>query len=147
MKNILLFIALIASCSASYLPSQLRARTIAVPVASIATSGSPADITAVDIPSDVTSYVVTSVYAASDSAAGTLAAATIDLRTASGGGGSSLLASPTALTGLTANSLVQSITPAVLGAKQTAGTIHLRQTVNSLNAGTIRVYVTILVLN
>jgi hypothetical protein len=124
----------------SYLPSTARIFTVAFPGA-ISTSGSPADKFTGALPAGVSRYVVQSVTVTATSASGTLALSTIDLRTATGGGGSSILAAPTALTALTAANLAQSISPAAIGSTFTAGSITLRQTVDSANAGTVLVIV------
>lgn len=105
--------------------------------ATIGASGSPADRTSVALPAWVTKYTVEAVRARAVTAAGTLALATIDVRTASGGGGASLLSAATALSALSAADTVQSITPATFASVATASTIYLRQTVDSGNAGTI----------
>lgn len=91
-------------------------------------------------------YIVQAVYAETTAASGTLALATIDIRTATGGGGTSILAAPTALAALAAVDLAQSITPLTLGAVQTAANLTLRQTVLSANAGTISVVVVLIPL-
>jgi hypothetical protein len=134
----LLFAAFMGS--GAYLPSQARIFTVALP-GSITTSGSPADKITVPIPSGVARYVVQSVTVTATAADGTLALGTIDLRTATGGGGASILNAPAALTGLTAINLAQTIAPAPIGSTFTAGAITLRQTVDSANAGSILVVV------
>lgn len=110
----------------------------------LGTTGSPADLTSVSI--GLSRYVVTAVYVESNTAAGTLAAATIDIRTAAAGGGASVLNAATALTTLTAADKAQSIAVAALGNVQTASTLVLRQTVDSANAGTVSVVIVVVPL-
>jgi hypothetical protein len=108
------------------------------------TTGSPADLTSVTI--GLSRYIVTAVYVESNSAAGTLAAATIDVRTAAAGGGASVLNAATALTGLTAADKAQSVAVAALGNVQTAATLVLRQTVDSANAGVVSLVIVVIPL-
>lgn len=112
--------------------------------APIGASGSPADLQTVAV--GLTRYVVTAVYVESISAAGTLAAGTIDVRTATAGGGASVLNAATALTGLTAADKAQSIAVAALGNVLTAANLTLRQTVDSANAGVVSVVVVVIPL-
>jgi hypothetical protein len=111
---------------------------IAIATASISTSAT-GDLATVA--TGLSRYIVSAVYVESLTAAGTMAAGTIDIRTATGGGGSSILSAPVALTGLTSTNLVQQLTVATLGAVQTAANLTLSQTVISLNAGTIGVVI------
>lgn len=118
-----------------------------IPSNAIATSGSPADLASFVLPAYINRYTVTNVWAYTTAASGTLAAATVDLRTAAAGGGSSLLTSPVAMTGLTTVNLVQNMAPLALGATFANGTLFVRQTINSLNAGTVTLAVEVLILN
>lgn len=112
--------------------------------ANIATSGSPADIGS--ITTGLSRFIIQGIYVESLTASGTLAAGTIDIRTATAGGGSSVLSAATALTSLTTLNLTQSIATAALGSVLTASTLTVRQTVNSLNAGTIAVVILVIPL-
>lgn len=118
-----------------------------IPGNSIVTSGAPADMQSFALPSYINRYTVTGVWAYTSAASGTLALATIDLRTAAAGGGSSLLTAPVALTGLTAVNLAQNLTPLALGATFAGGTMYARQTVNSANAATLVIAVRVLIFN
>lgn len=111
--------------------------SLQIPSTAVLTANSPGDLVSITVPSQVARYVVHSVYIETISATGTLALCTIDLRTATGGGGASLLNAATALTSLTSANLAQSLTVAALGSVLTAGTLTVRQTVNSANAGNI----------
>lgn len=101
------------------------------------------DIGSIVIPSQFTNYLITNIYVRSVTASGSLAAATIDLRTAANGGGTSILGSPTALTGLTAAALVQSITP-VLTSVMTASQLFVYQSVGAGSTGTIKIVLQII---
>lgn len=115
---------------------------IVISTASIATSGSPADL--VTVATGLSRYIVGAVYVESLTAAGSLAIGTVDIQTATAGGGASILSAPVALTGLTTLNLAQSLAPAALGSVLTAANLTLRQTVNSLNAGTIAVVIVLI---
>lgn len=110
----------------------------------LSTSASPVDLTSVVI--GLSRYIVTAVYVESNSAAGTLAAATIDIRTAAAGGGASVVNAATALTGLTAADKAQSVAVAALGNVLTASSLYLRQTVDSANAGVVSVVIVVVPL-
>lgn len=112
--------------------------------AAIAVAGSPSDLLTAVV--GVPRYVILQIIAECISAAGTLAAATVDIRTATGGGGSSILDAATMLDSLTAANLTQPIAPAALGSVLTAQSLTLRQTVDSGNAGVVSVVVLILPL-
>lgn len=113
----------------------------------IATSGSPADLQTFTLPAYINRFTVTGVWAYTSAASGTLALATIDLRTAAAGGGSSLLTAPVALTGLTAVNLVQSLAPLALGVTFANGPLVVRQTINSANAATLVIAVRVMIFN
>jgi len=100
----------------------------------IATAAAPLDLASFSIP--FARYLVQNIIVESQVAAGTLAAATIDLRTAPAGGGVSCLAAPVALVNLTAANLAQVIA-ALQNVVQTAPSLTIRQTVNSINAGQV----------
>lgn len=144
MKNLLLFLALLTGLSAAYAPqSSQGAYAIRFTSAAIST-GATGDLQT--IATGTARYIVLSVYAETTAASGTLALATVDIRTATAGGGTSILTAPVALASLTAVDLAQSLAPMALGAIQTAANLTLRQTVLSANAGTISVVVVILPL-
>lgn len=150
MKVSLIFSAALLFASivrAAYLPSQEKIVTFTIPAVAVLTTGSAADLASIVLPTRLTRYAVQNVYVTSVTAAGTLAAATIDLRTAAAGGGSSILTAATALTGLTTLNLAQSVSAAAIGVTYTAGTIYLRQTVDSLSAGTIMIVVVVVDLS
>lgn len=121
-------------------PSPIRG-TFIITGNAIATSGSPADLQTLTLtlPTGYTRYAVLNAWAYSTAAAGSMALGTIDVRTAAAGGGSSLLNAASALTALTAVNLMQSLTPVTMGVTYTSTSLVVRQTVNSLNAGTISV--------
>lgn len=131
-----------------YVPPQAALGTVVFRVLNvpIATSGGATDRGVLEVPIGVTRYAITGVWAYTVSAAGTLAAGTVDLRTAAAGAGASLLTAPIALVGLTAANLAQSLVPVALGVTYTAHTLYLRQTIDSLFAGVVNVYVELLVL-
>lgn len=115
---------------------------VQIPSTALGTSGSPADLATVA--TGLSRYIVHSVYVESISAAGTLGTATVDIRTATAGGGSSILNAATALTGLTALNLVQAPAVAALSGVLTAANLTLRQTIDSLNAGNIAVVINLI---
>lgn len=111
---------------------------ITIPTASISTS-TTGDL--VTVATGLSRYIVSAVYVESLTAGGTMAAGTVDIRTAASGGGSSILTAPVALTSLTAANLAQQLTTAAIGSVLTAANLTLRQTVISLNAGTVGVVI------
>lgn len=147
LSSLFLALALVGSAFAQQTQSITNKVVVLIPSNAIATSGSPADLQSVILPSSINRYTVTNVYAYTTAASGTLALATVDVRTAAAGGGTSLLTAPVALVGLTAVNLVQNMTPLTLGTTFANGSIFVRQTVNSANAGTLTIAVEILVLN
>ncbi len=102
----------------------------------VGTSGSPADRSTATIPSGVISYRPYAALVRTVSAAGTLAAATYGIYSASAAGGTNLVA-PVAMTALTAVDTIQDLTVISLASVLTAQTLYLRQTLDSLNAGTM----------
>lgn len=141
-KIILLLLAVAAIARGAYLP-QANEGAYAIRFTSAAIStGATGDLQTVA--TNTARYIVLSVYAETTAASGSLALATVDIRTATAGGGTSVLTAPVALASLTAVDLVQSLAPMALGAVQTAANLTLRQTVVSANAGTISVVVVIL---
>lgn len=101
----------------------------------LATAGDvDADLATVAIP--FARYLPLAVRVEAVTAAGTLAGATLDIRTAVAGGGASVLSAPTALTAATAVDKIVSITPVATDVR-TASALTIRQTTDSVNAGTI----------
>jgi hypothetical protein len=111
---------------------------IKIPAFALNTAGSPSDLASIVIPTNISNYVIKNAWVRAVTAAGTLIAATIDIRTAAGGAGSSILSAPTALTGLTGVGTVKTIS-ALNASTLTAPLLYVRQTVDSLNAGTVMV--------
>jgi hypothetical protein len=105
----------------------------------IGTSGSPTDRATANIPSNVNGYRPYAALARTVSANGTLAIGTLSIYSAAAAGGTNIIA-PIALTGLTAADTVQDLTIISLASVLTAPTLYLRQTVNSLNAGVVRLH-------
>lgn len=114
--------------------------SVSIPTAAISTSVT-GDLATIAV--GLSRYIITAVYVESLTAAGTLALGTIDIRTATAGGGASVLTAPTALASLTAANIVQSIAVPTLSGSTvlTAANLTLRQTVVSANAGTIAVVI------
>lgn len=104
------------------------------------------DIGSIVIPVQFANYIVENIYVRSVNLAGTAATATLDIRTAASGTGSSILSGATALSGLTATGLCQKITP-VLTSVLTAPILYVYQTVGSLNAGTIIITLDVIALS
>lgn len=111
---------------------------VKVPAFSLKTAGSPADVASIAIPFSMSKYVVKAAWVRAATAAATLQAATIDLRTAAGGAGSSILSGATALTSLTAAGKVQTIN-CVTSDALSSQIIYVYQTVDSGNAGTVEI--------
>jgi len=110
---------------------------ICIPFTAVALSASGsvvADIAAIAVP--FARYVPLALVVVGVGAAGTLAVATLDLRTATAGAGASLLTAPTAINSVTATGKIQTIVPVATDVR-TAATLSLRQTVDSANAGSI----------
>lgn len=99
-------------------------------------TAAPTDLGTISIGAQ--SYLVDKMLVVVTSAAGTLAATTIGLFSAAGGGGVTLVAA-TALTGLTGNSIAQSL-PATATSVLTSSSLFVRSTVASLSAGTADIY-------
>lgn len=141
MKKLLLSLLLSVGLNAAYLPSTNGAYALVFSGAAIST-GATGDLQT--IATGTSRYIILSVYAETTAASGTLALATVDIRTATAGGGTSILTAPVALASLTATNLAQSLAPMALGAIQTAANLTLRQPALSANAGTVSVVVVIL---
>ncbi len=114
----------------------------------IKTTGSPADIATIVIPTGITRYTVGTnnggsvigFKALAETASGTLAAGVVDIFTGAGGTGTALTA---ATWNLPASALAMTGTTAAANLVLTAGTLYVRQTADSGNAGTCSFYVVI----
>jgi len=127
-------------------PITLYAKSVTV-----LTAGSPADIATITIPSGITRWAI---YASdfggaplaagcvvvAETAAGTLNAAIFTAHSAAGGGGTLLLDEAIDL-GTAGSSAV--FLPSNAITVSSAGTLYIRQTANSANAGTVSFYITI----
>lgn len=127
-------------------PLPIRVFTVQLLGVPVVTTGSPVDAASVSIQSSITRWTPLRVLIRAASATGTLAAGTFGVYSAAAAGGTTIVTAA-ALTALTAaNKLVLSTVAA-----QTDGitdtSIFVRQTVNSVNAGTIDVIVEALQLN
>src|SRR5208283_494678 len=100
----------------------------------------PANLATIVLPTGITRYFIpaaSSIQCYAETAAGTLAAGTIQLRTVTGGGGAqigSTITPPTAANLMTTTAGSDT-------APLTATTIYLYQTGNSANAGTVSIYI------
>ena len=122
--------------------------TIKIGTFSVLTSGSPADLGSVSVPSWITRFIPVDFaqsrpycgWGVAETASGTLAAANLLIYDGSGGTGNTLGSSlgPTA-----ANQTVPLSGGSLISTFSTSNTIYLRQTTDSLNAGTVSVYITI----
>lgn len=115
----------------------------------VLTTGAPADVATVTLPSWLTRYVVmpstTAVRCIAESASGTLAAAGFTTHQAAGGSGTSLTA--TNITGPASTAAATNASGTGVSVPfATSNTIYLRQTTNSANAGTVSVYLTLVPL-
>ena len=109
----------------------------------VLTTGTPADVASVALPAWCTRYyvILTGSRCIAESAAGTLAAASLNLRDAAAGGGN---AASSNFAGPASTSVMVNITgTAASSPPHTAATLYLNQTANSANAGTISVYAVI----
>tara|TARA_R110000868_G_scaffold40556_1_gene139833 strand:- start:2618 stop:3829 length:1212 start_codon:yes stop_codon:yes gene_type:complete len=109
----------------------------------LTSGGAGADIATITLPAGFTKYRVTNssslvVYA--ETASGTLAGASFQVRDTAGGAGTSWTSSPL---GPTAAGLATVAVGNDAAATSTSGTIYIRQTANSANAGTCSFYVTV----
>jgi hypothetical protein len=111
----------------------------------VLTSGAPADIASVALPSWCTRWrlaLVGTGFCEANSAAGTLAGASFQLRDGSNAGGTAIAA---AFSGPSSTSVV--VTASAAGAStmpSTQSTIYINQISNSANTGTISVYLVLL---
>lgn len=112
----------------------------------VLTAGSPADLGTITVPAHITRYRLTATTGASafngavaETAAGTLNAAVVQVWTEAGGTGTQVMSNlnlPTATGTFNAAG-----SPG--GVIITTNTLHVRQTVDSANAGTINLYLTL----
>jgi len=119
----------------------------------VLTTGAPADIASLSLPSWLTRYRVASAgvhLLIAETASGTLADSRFFLRDAASGGGAALTASISGPASTTV--MILPTAPATdpqtfqpIGTS-TSGTLYLRQTANSANAGTVSVYLTLVPL-
>ncbi len=91
-------------------------------------------------PDIVNKFIPREVWIEAVTAAGTLAASQISLRTAAAGGGSDILTAG-ANSGLTAAGKVKQLTVTAVTDVVTADRVYIRQTTDSGNAGTVRVHI------
>jgi hypothetical protein len=91
-------------------------------------------------PGSVGKALVTAIYIRANTVVGTVAASVIGVSTATLGGGT-VIVTPAALTGLTANGILKGTTLATAVAVVTTGKLYVYQTTDSANAGTIDVIV------
>jgi len=115
----------------------------------VLTSGAPADIASITLPSWLTrwSIPISSVgnitsRVIAETASGTLAGASFTCYTAASGGGSSVTANFFGPTSAGTGAVINGITPATTAAF-TSNTIYIRQTANSANAGTCSFYLVV----
>jgi len=109
----------------------------------VLTTGTPEDVASVALPAWCTRYfvILTGSRCIAESAAGTLAAASLNLRDAAAGGGN---AASSNFAGPASTSVMVNVTgTAASSPPHTAATLYLNQTANSANAGTISVYAVI----
>lgn len=116
----------------------------------VLTAGSPADIATIAIPAGITRWRVIpntgQGIMLAESASGTLAAGTIALFDGAGGTGNAItvaIGGPSVSGGITG---ISGSTAGTMNAVSSSGTIYIRQTVNSVNAGALSFYITILPL-
>lgn len=117
------------------------------------TAGSPSDIGNITLPAWVNRYAnikplgviqIANGYIIAETASGTLASAQFEVRTSSGGGGSTLGAftsGPSAT-----NNAITAVVGGSLTPVETSTTWYVRQTADSANAGTVSLYVLIVPL-
>ena len=113
---------------------------VAVKGVTLLTATTPANLFTIVLPAGITRYFIpaaSSIQCYAETAAGTLAAGTIQLRTATSGGGSQIGSTITP----PASAGAMTTTAGSDTAVQTATTIYGYQTGNSGNAGTVSVYI------
>lgn len=110
----------------------------------VLTSGTPADIASVTLPTWLTRWRPFYIgnYCVGETAAGTLAAANFTLRDAAAGAGNAQAASFAGPASAGASVVITNTGPTSTLAN--GNTLYLRQTINSANAGTISVYLIVM---
>lgn len=110
---------------------------VAVKSVTVLTSATPADIATITLPAGITRYIFSSGECYAETAAGTLAAGAMQMRTAAAGGGSQIGGNitPPASSGV-ATGIVGSQTAVFSNT-----TLVFRQTGSSANAGTVSLYI------
>jgi len=120
---------------------------LAIKNVTVLTTGTPADVATVTLPSWCTRYRFTfsgTSVCIAESAAGTLAGASFAVRDAASGSGSLIVGT---ITGPTSTSNVVQVTATSTSiVPSTAQTLYLYQTSNSANAGVISVYLMVMPL-
>lgn len=91
------------------------------------------DLASIQIPASITRWEIRTAAVVNPS--GAVAAATLGLYSASGGGGTAMVA-PVTLVSLTGSATKQSLTPVVLTTPVTTSTLYVRLTIVSVLAGT-----------
>jgi Pectate lyase superfamily protein len=113
---------------------------VALKSVTLLTTGTPANLATIVLPTGITRYFIpaaSSIQCYAETAAGTLAAGTIQLRTATSGGGSqigSTITPPASASAMTTTAGSDTV-------PLSATTIYLYQTGSSGNAGTVSIYI------
>lgn len=124
---------------------------LSVKSVTVLTSGAPADIASITLPSWLTRWSIplgsvgnfTSRIIA-ETASGTLAGASFTCYTAASGGGSAVTTATAGPAAAALGSGINGINPTSVAAAFTSNTIYIRQTANSANAGTVSFYLMLL---
>lgn len=120
------------------------AKTLIIPINGtlVTADDTDTDIGSAAIPAEYARWKYLRSWLVAKTGASTMAASVLLIRTAADGGGTALTASLTC-TGLTAANKTLDFTAASLTDTFTASTLYLRQTTDSVNAGTVTAYVEI----
>ena len=112
----------------------------------VLTAATPADIASVTLPAWCTRFRLATAghMCVAESAAGTLAGAALTVQDTAAGAGAAISGAFAGNSGT--NAIVLFVNSSTSVTPSTTGTIYLRQTANSANAGTISVYLTIVPL-
>lgn len=137
-----------SGASASRLYPNSMKRTFRSAVLTLLTAGDvDTDLGSIDLtdgnPDQDTKFLMVGCYVHAVSAAGTLVAAVLDVRTAAAGAGASVITAA-AITGVTAAGKVKAMTVPAQTDVVAADKLYIRQTTDSGNAGTIRVVVEVI---
>lgn len=129
---------------------QILPITFFVKSVTVLTSGTPADIATITLPSWLTrwrlagtSFSVSFNTFVAETASGTLASGAVEGHDASGGGGNTILSSTALPAGAGQGTGWAASSATIISS---SGTIYIRQTSNSANAGTVSFYVTVMPL-